>query len=344
MKFAVVCTLLSLVPSALSHCLVSDAYGNANPRIHGRGIGGEALTSKFVSSFSNPPIKKISCKKCFLRSENRCGKIKSGKKKGQRKCTKVSVYDANCSKCRTRNIDGCGATVASGKTDIQAATSAMVAAKQIPQVTAGGFLFVTMFQVNTDGAGPYTCRLDRTGGASNWERLANPVVSPGIQGASICGPQNWTIPLTMPSDLACTGSYGGMDNICMVRCQNDAPNGPFGGCIPVQLVKKTASTTLTLPKFDTNPPCKSHKYKKSLTYAQMYFLSGDPGLPAAAVKYLRAQLTEKVNIDDSESTDAKGDDIEPDDTLDPEIEFDDISDPDAEVDDTPATKLRFHRD
>lgn len=39
----------------------------------------------------------------------------------------------------------------------------------------------------------------------------------------------------IPANQACTGTVAGQQNVCMVRCQNDANAGPFGGVVPVQL-------------------------------------------------------------------------------------------------------------
>lgn len=39
----------------------------------------------------------------------------------------------------------------------------------------------------------------------------------------------------MPADQTCTGSVAGQDNVCLVRCENTANAGPFGGVVPVQM-------------------------------------------------------------------------------------------------------------
>lgn len=44
----------------------------------------------------------------------------------------------------------------------------------------------------------------------------------------------------------CTGNVAGQENVCMVRCQN--PEGPFGGCVPVQLagdIEEVANPTMS---------------------------------------------------------------------------------------------------
>lgn len=38
------------------------------------------------------------------------------------------------------------------------------------------------------------------------------------------------------ADQTCTGEAAGMAGVCMVRCNNAARAGPFGGCVTVQMV------------------------------------------------------------------------------------------------------------
>lgn len=39
----------------------------------------------------------------------------------------------------------------------------------------------------------------------------------------------------VPAGQTCTGAVAGQQNVCMVRCQNPALAGPFGGVVPVQM-------------------------------------------------------------------------------------------------------------
>ena len=43
----------------------------------------------------------------------------------------------------------------------------------------------------------------------------------------------------IPADQSCTGTVAGQDNVCLVRCQNAARAGPFGGVVPVQMANTT---------------------------------------------------------------------------------------------------------
>ncbi|KAJ6256512.1 hypothetical protein Dda_8374 [Drechslerella dactyloides] len=110
---------------------------------------------------------------------------------------------------------------------------------KLPQATAGGYLNVTIHQVNADGAGPYNCRIDQYSIAANrWSptKLTVSIQIPGDQNSiNAAGSlKSWPLQVKLPADLNCQGSYGGQGNICIVRCENQAVNGPFGGCIPFQ--------------------------------------------------------------------------------------------------------------
>ncbi|KAK5280761.1 hypothetical protein LTR40_005889, partial [Exophiala xenobiotica] len=54
-------------------------------------------------------------------------------------------------------------------------------------------------------------------------------------------------PLTaqVPAGQTCTGTVAGQDNVCMVRCQNPALAGPFGGVVPVQMPQTSATSVAT---------------------------------------------------------------------------------------------------
>ncbi|KAF3920953.1 hypothetical protein ABW20_dc0107664 [Dactylellina cionopaga] len=125
-----------------------------------------------------------------------------------------------------------------GELNIETWTTSYVQKKTIPQVYAGGVLFMKLHQINPDGGGPYTCIIDYGGKAQQWESVNLTMLAqiPGVKGL---GPfQLKTQPLNakLPENMKCTGTYGGAKKICMVRCHNEAPNGPFGGCVPIQQV------------------------------------------------------------------------------------------------------------
>ncbi|RVD85114.1 uncharacterized protein DFL_003445 [Arthrobotrys flagrans] len=132
---------------------------------------------------------------------------------------------------------GCGTTLGGGKNSVSGSVPAMAQAGDIAQVSPGGTLSMSLRQVNADGAGPYTCMIDATGTGASFTEITVTQNVPGRNGSNRQG-QKTVHPLTvqMPAGMQCTGSMGGMENLCIVRCQNTARAGPFGGCVPVQMV------------------------------------------------------------------------------------------------------------
>ncbi|KAK6336854.1 hypothetical protein TWF718_009642 [Orbilia javanica] len=123
----------------------------------------------------------------------------------------------------------------------------------IPKVKAGGILKISVWQVNADGGGPFSCVIDYQGNAKQWEKNPNKVGhnldlprhngnclgnAHSVRPAHHPAPCEFT--LTLPDNLDCKGVYGAKGdtkNICIVRCQNHAKNGPFGGCVAIQQVR-----------------------------------------------------------------------------------------------------------
>ncbi|KAK6509352.1 hypothetical protein TWF481_004104 [Arthrobotrys musiformis] len=117
----------------------------------------------------------------------------------------------------------------------------------IPKVTAGGSLNVMNYQINLDGAGPFKCKISFHGDSKNWTRGLTVTKNCPGDGKSLFWPgiqKPCWFTIAMPSDMDCTGSYG-VKNICMVRCENNADNGPFGGCIPVEQIKPVAKPVVS---------------------------------------------------------------------------------------------------
>lgn len=113
----------------------------------------------------------------------------------------------------------------------------------LPQVTPGGMLMMTLHQVNGDGAGPYIAMIDASGTGTQW---APATVATNVDG-NARGRNNdnakTDLPLNVaiPANQTCTGTVAGQSNVCMVRVQNPARAGPFGGCIPVQMANVAAA-------------------------------------------------------------------------------------------------------
>jgi hypothetical protein len=139
----------------------------------------------------------------------------------------------------------CGETLGAGDNDIQAGTAQVMAMSggALPQISAGGALMMTVHQVNSDGAGPYKCMIDASGTGANWVPMTVTQNLPGSDNGRNKATQLQDQPLTVQIDAAqtCTGTVAGQSNVCMVRCQNPARAGPFGGCVPVQMAGAAAA-------------------------------------------------------------------------------------------------------
>ncbi|EPS38882.1 hypothetical protein H072_7368 [Dactylellina haptotyla CBS 200.50] len=246
-----VAVLAAVVPEIIAHGLLLMSYGDADPNtgsgqlglIKGQdrknigGVPGRPGYQKDITVFSLPII---------------------------------PTRDANNKKQsnppqRTRYNTGCGYSIAYPKgVPIDTLVESKVKFKNIPKVTPGGFLKIDILQVNGDGAGPWVCYLDNAGKAQKpWTRLDMDTKAPygqvpGVQGLKFLPKSNLTpiehpFRVFMPANLKCTGSYGGMSDICMVRCQNNAPNGFFGGCIAIQVVNKGRKRSARLELRYDNP-------------------------------------------------------------------------------------------
>jgi len=93
---------------------------------------------------------------------------------------------------------------------------------KIPKVKAGGKLSILAYQVNLDGAGPFRSKIDYKGTGTSFSPLT-------------VTKQIFSFQVKLPPNLNCNGKYGDLKNVCTVRCENSAKNGPFGGSFPVQL-------------------------------------------------------------------------------------------------------------
>ncbi|KAK6539962.1 hypothetical protein TWF694_008796 [Orbilia ellipsospora] len=128
--------------------------------------------------------------------------------------------------------------------DPVALTAELVGQNKIPTVIAAGQLSIVSHQINADGGGPFTCMIDESGLAGIDNKFREVAVAAQVAGQnSVISGLNrpFNLVINLPSDLKCTGTSGSLKNICMVRCQNTAITGPFGGCIPVQQVEGTGT-------------------------------------------------------------------------------------------------------
>jgi hypothetical protein len=176
--------------------------------------------------------------------------------------TRRNPFQQDSTRFKGDAADTVGETLAGGTNNVEAGTKAIMAetGAELPQVSQGGEVQMTLHQVNADGGGPYTCMINADGTATQWQDITVTQQVPGRNSNNrVClllcpfshcrrntdnGLQQGAetdFPLTaaIPADQTCTGTVAGQENVCLVRCQNAARAGPFGGVVPVQMANTT---------------------------------------------------------------------------------------------------------
>ncbi|KAH7316813.1 hypothetical protein B0I35DRAFT_409963 [Stachybotrys elegans] len=168
--------------------------------------------------------------------------------------TRRNPFQQDATRFRGASADSVGETLQGGDNNIEEGTTAIMeeSGDSLPQVTPGGEVTMTLHQVNSDGAGPYTCMINSDGTGTSWENIqVTTNVAGNERGRNRDGEtQDFPLVAAIPANQECTGSVAGEDNVCLVRCQNPARAGPFGGVVPVQLVTGAgagAATNATEP-------------------------------------------------------------------------------------------------
>ncbi|KAF3909967.1 hypothetical protein ABW20_dc0107182 [Dactylellina cionopaga] len=242
---SIVLSILSLTQSISGHAFIYNARGNSEPSCIGwalgyhkntpRGKGDQLPFQRDVAVFKNPAVPKYGKKRDYLTDGcglnlyniNRYQEVKDParyKKSGGKK---------NDWYYKTKYV--------SQKPFINIAKEVgkMAQEDKIPKASQGGWISFTTFQINDDGAGPFRCKLDTAGDATKWsgwlkvtdqapgQKKYYSVYKKGNQKAH-------SVKVKLPNSFTCKGSYYGFDNVCILRCENFAKNGPFGGCIPFQ--------------------------------------------------------------------------------------------------------------
>ncbi|KAI1456633.1 hypothetical protein F4805DRAFT_222001 [Annulohypoxylon moriforme] len=160
--------------------------------------------------------------------------------------TRRNPFQQDSTRFKGDSADTVGETIGAGDNDIESGTQAIMAmtGDQLPQITAGGQVKMTLHQVNADGAGPYTCMISSDASGEDWTDIDVTQSPPGKNSRDRDGNET-DFPLTaaVPADQTCTGTVAGQDNACLVRCQNGARAGPFGGVVPVQMASGNNSTS-----------------------------------------------------------------------------------------------------
>ncbi|KAF3923099.1 hypothetical protein ABW20_dc0106504 [Dactylellina cionopaga] len=244
-----------------AHLRIFDAYGDANPGVHGTGLAyepgipqngkGDVVNFQFDTTvFSSPavpatdpasPYKKL--KRQYLAQG--CGGTLSN----------IHFYWLNQPKHYTPYPAGHALTWPHRLihffmrpfdpqtfTQVQSRTQQAALTGKIVKVKPGGWINIGFYQVNADGAGPFKCKIDYSGTGTKFQAWLAPnmVTQPPSQGpygiyAWGAGKQH-RFQVKLPPNLPCAATYAKTTNVCILRCENPAVNGPFGGCIPFQVI------------------------------------------------------------------------------------------------------------
>ncbi|KAK1836628.1 hypothetical protein QBC39DRAFT_367428 [Podospora conica] len=152
--------------------------------------------------------------------------------------TRRNPFQQDATRFRGASAASFGETLGGGDNALEAGTAAIMAetGDQLPQVTPGGEVQMTLHQVNADGGGPYTCRISADGTGQRWTPIPVTTTPPGRNSRNRQGEaSDFPLVASIPAGQNCTGTVAGQDNVCLVRCENDARAGPFGGVVPVQM-------------------------------------------------------------------------------------------------------------
>ncbi|CVK85121.1 probable gEgh 16 protein [Fusarium mangiferae] len=157
--------------------------------------------------------------------------------------TRRRPFQTDATRFRGSAADTVGETLAGGDNQIEQGTLDIMeeTGSQLPQVNPGGSLEMTVHQVNSDGAGPYACMINADGTGTSWDNIPVTTNVEGNERGRNRDGEMGDFPLvaSIPAGQSCTGSVAGEENVCLVRCQNPARAGPFGGVIPVQMAQAT---------------------------------------------------------------------------------------------------------
>jgi len=128
-----------------------------------------------------------------------------------------------------------GTKTAKGTTEAGVAAAAGSGATSgLPTTADDGTITMTFHQVNQDGAGPLTAMIDPTSAGTDPAAFQAATVTQnvpgiGIGGLSAASTMDFPVKVQMPAGMTCSGTAGGATNVCVVRMQNAALAGPFGG-------------------------------------------------------------------------------------------------------------------
>ncbi|KAK6521130.1 hypothetical protein TWF506_001361 [Arthrobotrys conoides] len=301
MHLSIILSALGLVPSISAHYVIYNTYGSHNPNIKGWALGYRKDTPRGsttyqlpyqqdVAVFSTPAVPAWG--KPRDRLVNGCGiniyYISRAETLYQpqnfvpannwAKNEQYFKYKYIPKMPQPPNYQG-------PFIPIESEIGYLIGNNSLPQATQGGKIHFETFQINDDGAGPLQCFLNAKGDAMSWTGEL------GIPRQPSSGPystwhganqRSWPVEVNLPAQFTCSGSYHGVNNICILKCQNFAPNGPFGGCIAFQQMdgpakpkeppKRVPPPTQYVPPQKPVPVPKGPKVTEELDYDYDYKL------------------------------------------------------------------------
>jgi hypothetical protein len=87
--------------------------------------------------------------------------------------TRRNPFQQDSTRFKGDAADTFGETVGAGDNNLETGTKAIMAetGDQLPQISQGGEVSMTLHQVNADGGGPYTCMINDDGTGANWQAI-----------------------------------------------------------------------------------------------------------------------------------------------------------------------------
>ncbi|KAF3921178.1 hypothetical protein ABW21_db0202370 [Orbilia brochopaga] len=243
--------ILAMIPEISAHAAFMTVIGNADQVVQGHSLGYDAATPRDgttqipyqqdVAVFNNPIVPATPGTPWFGKPRtywtNGCGS--SILTLNNYYSTQVTLKVAYTKYTVAQKNTIIYQTPAKALIDWKAMTLQMSRSHMIPRATANGWLRIMVHQVNADGAGPYKCRIDSMGTASAWGPWIPIPAANNVPGQAALfsvkadgTKQQFPLTVPIPANQRCSGVYGNTRNVCMLRCENYAKNGPFGGCVP----------------------------------------------------------------------------------------------------------------
>jgi len=126
--------------------------------------------------------------------------------------------------CGSQKLDGKKQT----PINFQAALKKATDPKNLATADANGVISMTLFQVNADGAGPYSCKVSADASGKDFKAMEVVTQVPGTKGKSKAANKSFKFAIKLPAGIKCSGP----GDACLIQCKS-ALNQPFGGCLAV---------------------------------------------------------------------------------------------------------------